>query len=169
MSIDKDQSEIKISFILNGSNVQAKCRSTTHLADMLRNIFQLTGIHTGCEHGVCGSCNVMLNGKVVRGCLTLAVQIEGAEVQTIEGLTQEGTISDLQDEFVKRNALQCGFCTPGMLMTAAELLQDDTSPSREEIREAISGNYCRCTGYQAIVDAIGTVAQQRQEGRTADE
>jgi aerobic carbon-monoxide dehydrogenase small subunit len=120
----------------------------------------------GCEHGVCGACTVRLNGEVVRGCLTLAVSCEGATVETIEGVSDSGTIADLQEAFRRRNALQCGYCTPGMLLTAQELLVQDGVPSRDTIREYISGNYCRCTGYQAIVDAIESVAQARAKGAT---
>ena len=121
----------------------------------------LTGSHVGCEHGVCGACTVRINGVIVRGCLTLAVQCDGARVETIEGMSDAGEIADLQAAFEKRNALQCGFCTPGMLLTAQELLSCGKVPSREQIREHLSGNYCRCTGYQAIVDAIEAVAQAR--------
>jgi carbon-monoxide dehydrogenase small subunit len=123
---------------------------------------ELTGSHVGCEHGVCGACTIRVDGDIVRGCLMLAAQAEGAEVETIEGLSDAGEIADLQKAFHERNAVQCGFCTPGMLLTAQELLTKNSSPSREEIREFISGNYCRCTGYQAIVDAIDRVAEERR-------
>jgi len=125
----------------------------------------LTGSHLGCEHGICGACSVRVDGKVVRGCLMLAVQADGAEVETIEGLTETGEITDLQENFVTRNALQCGYCTPGMLMTIAELLRDPKPASREEIRAYLSGNYCRCTGYHAIVDAVETTLKNRLKGR----
>jgi aerobic-type carbon monoxide dehydrogenase small subunit (CoxS/CutS family) len=150
-----------IPFHLNGREVSIASQSRGHLADLLRDHFRLTGTHVGCEHGVCGACNVKVDGHVVRGCLTLAAQLEGCDVLTIEGLADSGTIADLQEAFVARNALQCGYCTPGMLMTAEELLRHNPAPSRKEIREAISGNYCRCTGYQAIVDAITSVAEHR--------
>jgi len=127
----------------------------------VRYELELTGSHVGCEHGVCGACTIRVDGEIVRGCLMLAAQADGANVETIEGLTDDGSISDLQQAFHERNAVQCGFCTPGMLLTAEELLQKNPSPSREEIREFISGNYCRCTGYQAIVDAIERVANER--------
>jgi len=146
-----------IAFTLNGKPVIATVDARLNLADFLRQTLRLTGTHIGCEHGVCGACNVMIDGRSVRSCLMLAVQADGAEVETIEGLTSRNTIADLQREFVARNALQCGYCTPGMLVTAAELLSRGT-PSRTDIREALSGNYCRCTGYQAIVDAIEAVA-----------
>jgi aerobic carbon-monoxide dehydrogenase small subunit len=117
--------------------------------------------HIGCEHGVCGACNVVIDGRSARSCLTLAVQVDGAVVETIEGLTASGAIADLQSEFVRRNALQCGYCTPGVLVTAAELLTRGRA-TRTEIRDALSGNYCRCTGYHAIVDAIEAVIGRRR-------
>ena len=134
-----------------------------HLVDFLRLELGLTAAHLGCEHGICGACSVRLDGRVVRGCLTLAVQADGGKVETVEGLTETGEIADLQDAFVRRNALQCGFCTPGMLMTASELLAmaGDTS-DHAEIREFMSGNYCRCTGYQAIVEAIAETMDTRR-------
>jgi carbon-monoxide dehydrogenase small subunit len=149
-----------ISFTLNGKPVSATVDARVNLADFLRDTLRLTGTHVGCEHGVCGACNVLIDGRSARSCLSLAVQADGARVETIEGLTDSKAIADLQQEFVARNALQCGYCTPGMLVTAAELLSR-SKPSRQEIREALSGNYCRCTGYQAIVDAVEAVAQAR--------
>ena len=149
-----------ISFTLNGKPVDATVDARLNLADFLRHTLRLTGTHVGCEHGVCGACNVLIDGRSARSCLTLAVQADGASVETIEGLTESKVIADLQREFVARNALQCGYCTPGMLVTAAELLARD-QPGRHEIREALSGNYCRCTGYQAIVDAVEAVALAR--------
>ena len=145
-------------FSLNGREVAVEGPRRGHLADLLREEFGLTGTHLGCEHGVCGACNVMVDGVVVRGCLMLAKQADGSEVRTIEGLTEDGTLTALQDAFATRNAAQCGFCTPGMLMTAQELLRSHPSPDRRMIREAIGGNFCRCTGYEAIVDAIAAVA-----------
>jgi carbon-monoxide dehydrogenase small subunit len=153
-----------IAFVLNGKPVSATVEARLHLADFLRHTMRLTGTHVGCEHGVCGACNVMIDGRSARSCLTLAVQADGADVETIEGLTERGAIADLQREFVIRNALQCGYCTPGMLVTAAELLARG-KPSRAEIRAALSGNFCRCTGYQAIVDAIEAVAARRTDPR----
>src|SRR5882757_8894189 len=149
-----------VAFTLNGKPVSAAVDARLHLADFLRHTLRLTGTHVGCEHGACGACNVVIDGRSVRSCLTLAVQADGAEVETIEGLTERNAIADLQREFVARNALQCGYCTPGMLVTAAELLARG-KPSRHEIREALSGNFCRCTGYQAIVDAVEAVALAR--------
>ncbi len=147
-----------IAFTLNGKPVSARVEARLHLADFLRHTLGLTGTHIGCEHGVCGACNVMIEGRSTRSCLMLAVQADGTNIETIEGLTDRNAIADLQREFVARNALQCGYCTPGILATAMELLARG-KPTRTEIREALSGNYCRCTGYQAIVDAIEAVAK----------
>ena len=152
---------IEISCKVNGEHVQRRVAVRQHLVDFLRTEMQLTGSHIGCEHGVCGACSVRVDGKVVRGCLMLAAQADGAEVVTIEGVTKTGEIADLQREFVERNALQCGYCTPGQLLTAAELLSFGDLSSREEIRVFMSGNYCRCTGYHAIVDAIETTMKKR--------
>ena len=152
-----------IAFTLNGQLVEAKVEARLHLADFLRQALRLTGTHIGCEHGVCGACNIMIDGRSARSCLTLAVQADGSEIETIEGLTDRAAIADLQREFVARNALQCGYCTPGILATATELLGRGT-PTRAEIRDALSGNYCRCTGYHAIVDAIETVGRRRAGG-----
>jgi carbon-monoxide dehydrogenase small subunit len=125
-----------------------------HLVDFLRQDLGLKGSHLGCEHGVCGACTVEVNGRIVRGCLTLAVQAQGCSVRTIEGLSQDGDVKDLQDAFVRHNALQCGFCAPGMVMAAKELLEQKPDATRTEVREWMSGNYCRCTGYHSIVEAI---------------
>jgi aerobic carbon-monoxide dehydrogenase small subunit len=153
-----------ISLEVNGERVDADVLPRLNLADFLREQLQLTGTHVGCEHGVCGACTVRVNGEIVRSCLMLAVQTNGASVQTIEGLSDSGEIADLQAAFRDRNALQCGFCTPGMLMAAQDLLKQQTEPDREQIREHLSGNYCRCTGYQAIVDAVETTARSRGRG-----
>lgn len=155
-----------ITMTVNGERVTRQVAARTHLIDFLREDLGLTGSHIGCEHGVCGACTIRVNGKAIRGCLILAVQADGAKVETIEGLTDSGVIADLQEEFVNRNALQCGFCTPGMLTTAAELLEQNASPTRDEIRDAISGNYCRCTGYHSVVDAIEKVAKTRRTGKS---
>jgi carbon-monoxide dehydrogenase small subunit len=156
---------VDIRLTVNGEVTVESVEPRTTLVDFVRETLGLTGSHVGCEHGVCGACTVLLNGEIVRGCLMLAVQCEGAQVETIEGVSDSGTIADLQDAFRRRNALQCGFCTPAMLLTAQELLSEGGIPSREAIRAHISGNYCRCTGYQAIVDAIESVAQARAKGR----
>ena len=155
---------VDISLTVNGEAVAESVEPRTTLVDFLRETLGLTGSHVGCEHGVCGACTVLLDGAIVRGCLTLAVQCDGARVETIEGVSDSGTIADLQEAFRRRNALQCGFCTPGMLLTAQELLARDGAPSRDTIREHLAGNYCRCTGYQAIVDAVESVAQARAKG-----
>jgi carbon-monoxide dehydrogenase small subunit len=154
---------IAISLDVNGERVDAQVLPRLNLADFLREHLQLTGTHVGCEHGVCGACTVRVNGEIVRSCLTLAAQAHGSSVQTIEGVADSGEIADLQAAFRDRNALQCGYCTPGMLMTAQDLLREEPEPSRDRIREHLSGNYCRCTGYQAIVDAIETTARLRRE------
>ncbi|MBT9499915.1 MAG: (2Fe-2S)-binding protein [Burkholderiaceae bacterium] len=151
-----------IHLTVNGESRHCAVAPRQHLVDFLREDLGLTGSHLGCEHGVCGACTVRLDGQVVRGCLVLAVQADGRAVETVEGLTEGGTVRDLQDAFVARNALQCGYCTSGMLMAAAELLDTRPNASREEVRAWISGNYCRCTGYQAIVDAICDVQASRR-------
>ena len=153
-----------IALTVNGEEVRERVDARQTLVDFLREDLNLTGSHVGCEHGVCGACTVALDGAIVRGCLTLAVQCDGATVETIEGASDAGTLADLQQAFQARNALQCGFCTPGMLLTAAALLAQGGVPSREKIREHLSGNYCRCTGYHAIVDAVETVARARAGG-----
>ncbi len=150
-----------ITLTVNGEEVHETVDVRQSLVDFLRERLGLTGSHVGCEHGVCGACTVRLDGGLVRGCLVLAVQCAGGEVETIEGVSDRGEIADLQDAFIRRNALQCGFCTPGMLLTAQDLLAHGGVPSRDEIREYLSGNYCRCTGYQAIVDAVEAVARAR--------
>ena len=154
----------EIRMTVNGEAVAETVEPRTTLVDFVRETLGLTGSHVGCEHGVCGACTVRVNGEIVRGCLTLAVQCEGAHVETIEGVSDDGSIADLQEAFRRRNALQCGYCTPAMLLTAQELLGKGGVPSRDTIREHISGNYCRCTGYHAIVDAIESVAQTRAKG-----
>ena len=157
---------IDISLTVNGERVQGRVDARKTLVDYLRDDLSLTGSHVGCEHGVCGACTVRVDGEIVRGCLMLAVQCDGAKVETIEGLSDSGEIADLQAAFEQRNALQCGFCTPGMLAAAQDLLKHAKKvPSRDEIREHLSGNYCRCTGYHAIVDAVEAVAQARAKGR----
>ena len=155
---------IEISLSVNGETLSRLVPSRLNLVDFLREDLKLTGSHVGCEHGVCGACTVRVNEEIVRGCLMLAAQADGAEVITIEGLSDSGEVKDLQDQFHKRNSLQCGFCTPGMLMAAADLLKTNPTASRQEIREFLSGNYSRCTGYQAIVDAGEAVGQLRNGG-----
>jgi aerobic carbon-monoxide dehydrogenase small subunit len=155
-----------ISVTVNGEEVRERVDARRTLVDFLREDLSLTGSHVGCEHGVCGACTVRVDGVVVRGCLMLAVQCDGARVETIEGVSDTDEIADLQRAFITRNALQCGYCTPGMLLAAQELLAAGGVPSREKIRVHLSGNYCRCTGYQAIVDAVEAVAQARAGAHT---
>jgi len=150
---------LDITLTVNGQEVTRRVAPRTHLVDFLRDDLGLTGSHIGCEHGVCGACTVRVNGDIVRGCLMLAVQANGCRVETIEGLSDSGELAALQKTFHERNALQCGFCTPGMLIAAQDLILKNIKPTRDQIREHISGNYCRCTGYQAIVDAIEEVIQ----------
>ena len=150
--------ELSVNLSINGEAVRETVPARLSLADFLRERLGLTGTHIGCEEGVCGACTVRLDGRIVRGCLILAVQCEGARVETIEGVSDSGEIADLQENFRRRNGLQCGFCTPGMLLAAQELLTAAGTPSRERIRAHLSGNYCRCTGYHAIVDAIAAAA-----------
>ena len=152
---------LPISLQVNGERIDAQVLPRLNLADFLREHLKLTGTHVGCEHGVCGACTVRVNGDIVRSCLMLAAQTHGVIIETIEGLSDSGEIADLQAAFRDRNALQCGFCTPGMLVAAQDLLLHDATPDRERIREHLSGNYCRCTGYQAIVDAVESTAHAR--------
>jgi carbon-monoxide dehydrogenase small subunit len=161
---------IDIDLTINGERIVERVDARKTLVDFLRDDLALTGSHIGCEHGVCGACTVRVNGEIVRGCLMLAAQCDGATVETIEGLSDSGELSDLQKAFEQRNALQCGFCTPAMLITAQELLkrakENGRAPSRDEIRDYLSGNYCRCTGYHAIIDAVEAVAEARNGGAT---
>jgi carbon-monoxide dehydrogenase small subunit len=154
-----------IQLTVNGQYRRHEVRPRQHLVDFLREELDLTGSHLGCEHGVCGACTVKLDGAIVRGCLVLAVQADGKSVETIEGLSESGAMRDLQQAFLNRNALQCGYCTSGMLMAASELIETQPDASREDVRLWISGNYCRCTGYQAIVDAICDVLAERGSAR----
>jgi carbon-monoxide dehydrogenase small subunit len=156
---------VDIALTVNGEPVRERVEARLSLVDFLRETLALTGSHVGCEHGVCGACTVRVDGVIVRGCLMLAAQCDGCTVETIEGASDKGDLTDLQAAFETRNALQCGFCTPGMLLTAHDLLEKDPAPNRDKIREHLSGNYCRCTGYQAIVDAVETVAMTRSAKR----
>ena len=154
--------QTEITVTVNGRKYTRQVTARESLADFLRHQLGLTGTHVGCEHGVCGACVVRFEGKIARSCLTLAVQADGHSLETIEGVSESGEIADIQEAFYKRNALQCGFCTSGILLTASELLSQTSMPDREEIRDYLSGNICRCTGYQAIVDAVEQVAKERQ-------
>lgn len=153
---------LQINLQVNGERIEAHVLPRTNLADFLRDHLKLTGTHVGCEHGVCGACTVRVDGEIVRSCLMLAVQANDATVETIEGLSDSGEIADLQEAFRARNALQCGYCTPAMLISAQDLLKKESQPDRDQIREHLSGNYCRCTGYQAIVDAVEATARARK-------
>jgi aerobic-type carbon monoxide dehydrogenase small subunit (CoxS/CutS family) len=148
---------IETTLTLNGRPVTRRISARTHLIDFLRDEMGLTGSHVGCEHGVCGACTIRVDGKIVRGCLMLAVQANGRSVDTIEDLTDSGELVELQQAFLAHNAVQCGFCTSGMLLAAHDLVNNAPDATREEIREYLAGNYCRCTGYQAIVDAVEAV------------
>jgi carbon-monoxide dehydrogenase small subunit len=149
-----------VSLTVNGRAVRRAVSPRSSAAEFIRQDLGLTGTHIGCEHGVCGACTIVVDGAVCRGCLLFAVQLEGSVVETIEGASQSGRVAELQAAFVARNALQCGFCTPGMILTAAEALVRNPAMSRADIREAISGNLCRCTGYEAIVDAIDSCVER---------
>jgi len=160
---------VPISVTVNGVTVNRRVEPRQTLVDFLRYGLELTGSHVGCEQGVCGACTVRVDGAIVRGCLMLAVQCDGSRVETIEGVAGSGVagtgeVFDLQQAFAQENALQCGFCTPGMLLTAQDLLARKPGASSQDIREALSGNYCRCTGYHAIVEAVRKTAESR--GRT---
>ena len=153
--------DVAVTLIVNGERVSRRVEARRHLIDFLRLDLGLMGSHTGCEHGICGACTVRVDGAIVRGCLVLAAALDGSHVETIEGVSDAGEIRDLQEAFVAANAAQCGYCTPGMLLCAADLLKANPRPTRAEIREHLAGNYCRCTGYHAIVDAVETVAETR--------
>ena len=152
--------QIDITLTINGEVVTARVPVRLNMADFLRHEQGLTGTHVGCEHGVCGACTLLVDGQTTRGCLMLAVQADGADVVTVEGLADSGRSAALQAAFSRRNALQCGFCTPGMLATAQTYIENGGTADRQSIRDHISGNYCRCTGYQAIVDAISDVIEE---------
>jgi carbon-monoxide dehydrogenase small subunit len=155
---------IPLSLTVNGVALSRLVEPRTSLVDFLRYELELTGTHVGCEHGVCGACTVRVDGAIARGCLMLAVQADGARVETIEGVAGTGEVFDLQQAFAEENALQCGFCTPGVLLTAQDLLLRRPDAGSEEIREALSGNYCRCTGYHAMVEAIRKTSESRMRG-----
>ena len=156
--------EVEIEATLNGKPLKRRVKARQHLADFLRQELELTGTHLGCEHGICGACTVLLDGHTVRGCLTLAAQISGKSIETIEGLSESGKLAELQKEFIERNAAQCGFCTSGMLLTAYELISSGEKLSRTDIRDALSGNMCRCTGYHTIIDAVEAVSAKTSIG-----
>ena len=151
----------KISMTVNGEAVSAEIDPRRHLVDFLREDLFLKGPHLGCEQGACGACTVKVNSQIIRGCLFLAVQADGSVVETIEGATKSGALEDLQNAFMRHNAMQCGFCSSGMLLAAAELIEKQPHATRAQVREWISGNYCRCTGYHSIVNAIVDVLSAR--------
>ena len=153
-----------LTLTVNGTKVTRRVAARTHLTDFLRDELGLTGSHIGCEHGVCGACTVRVDGQIVRGCLTLAAACDGKVVDTVEGLSDSGELSQLQSAFHERNALQCGYCTPGMLVACLDLVKNQPDATREQIREHLSGNYCRCTGYHAIVDAVEAVLIAKRKG-----
>ena len=154
---------ISISVIVNGKNEVAEVEPRLLLADFLREVLDLTGTHVGCEHGICGACTVLMNGDSVRSCLTFAVQADGATIETVESLGDIDELGPLQEAFREHHALQCGFCTPGMLMTATDMLQKYPLETDDDIRDGLSGNICRCTGYQNIVAAVRSAADKRDE------
>ena len=158
---------ISIRLTVNGVTREARCEPRKLLVDVLREDFGLTGTHVGCEHGICGACTVLVNGEAARSCLMLAVQADGGELQTVEGLAEDGKLHPLQEAFREHHGLQCGFCTPGLLMTALDLLRTNPEPSDAEIREGISAVLCRCTGYQGIVNAVRAAAKTLRGGANA--
>ena len=152
-----------ITVTVNGRAHRREIETRTTLADFLRSDLELTGTHVGCEHGVCGACTVLVNGATVRGCLMLAVQCDGEQVTTVESLAQDGQLNLLQSAMQEFHGLQCGFCTPGVLMTLTEFLRDHLDPTENEVREVLTGNLCRCTGYQGMVDAALATAKRMRE------
>ena len=150
---------VTVSLTINGAAYRGEVEPRLLLADFIREVCQLTGTHVGCEHGVCGACTILMNGEPVRSCLTFAVQAHGADLATVEGLAApDGTLHPLQEAFREHHGLQCGFCTPGVLMTAIYLLRENPTPTEREIREGIAGSLCRCTGYEGIIRAIAAAA-----------
>jgi carbon-monoxide dehydrogenase small subunit len=160
MSVPVESAIVRV--MVNGREVEREVPARQLLADFLRDELRLTGTHLGCEHGVCGACTVLLDGSSVRSCLLLAVQADGASIETVEGLAQGDELHPIQEAFWAEHALQCGFCTPGFLMTAVELLRENPDPTEDEVRHAISGNLCRCTGYVNIIKAVRTAAAATQ-------
>jgi carbon-monoxide dehydrogenase small subunit len=157
---------MRISVTVNGRRYSHEVEPRLLLVHYLRDILGLTGTHIGCETGVCGACTVLLNGQAVKSCMLFAVQVDGQEITTIEGLASDGQLHPVQQGFWEKHGLQCGYCTPGMILAAVQLLQRNPNPTEEEIRHALVGNLCRCTGYQQIVEAIQWAAERMREGRT---
>jgi len=162
------EGEIVCEMVVNGEPMKGIAEPRTLLVDFLRHELGLTGTHVGCEHGVCGACTILIDDQPVRSCLVLAVQARGAEVRTVEGLAKDDQLDPLQTAFHEKHGLQCGFCTPGMLMAGTALLERNPDPDEDEIREYLSGNICRCTGYMGIVDAVKTAAAARRERSTTN-
>ena len=154
---------MNVRLTINGKAYEGRCEPRTLLADFLRDTLDLTGTHVGCEHGICGACTVLYNGEAARSCIMLAVQADGAEIVTIEGLADGDTLHPLQQAFHEKHGLQCGFCTPGMLIAALDFLRTNPSPTEEETREALSAVLCRCTGYQHIVAAVMAAAETMRQ------
>lgn len=161
-----DEQEIEISVTVNGEEYEREVRPRLLLSDFIRHDLGLTGTHVGCEHGVCGMCTVLLDGETARSCLTFAAQADGAEIETVENLGSVDDMHPLQEAFTEEHGLQCGFCTPAMLLTSKELLDENPNPDRDEIREAISNNLCRCTGYQDIIESVDLASEKMQRQRT---
>jgi 2-furoyl-CoA dehydrogenase 2Fe-2S iron sulfur subunit len=154
--------KVRIAFTLNGRSVAGEAEPRMQLADFLRHVLHAYGTHVGCEHGICGACTVLVDGRAVRSCLLYAVQVEGCSIETIEGLNRDQPgLTDLQDAFHRHYALQCGFCTPGILMSTTQFLSEHPQPTEREVRDMLSGHICRCTGYRGIVDAILDTARGR--------
>ena len=156
---------MKINFTLNKKKVTAEVDSTERVIDLLRSKFELMGTKEGCSIGECGACTILMDGKAVNSCLVLAEQIDGVEIVTIEGIADGEKLHPIQDNFIKAGAIQCGFCTPGMVISSYELLNENPDPTEEEIKEAIAGNLCRCTGYKQIIDAVKISAEQMRNSK----
>jgi aerobic-type carbon monoxide dehydrogenase small subunit (CoxS/CutS family) len=160
------QAGSRIEFSINGTEVAAEAEPRMLLADFIRHRLGLTGTHVGCAHGACGACTVLVDGRPARSCLMFAIQAQGADIKTVESLASDGELSPLQEEFRNHHALQCGFCTPGMLISAHALLAENPEPTEDEIRHALAGNLCRCTGYNSIVRAVKATAARLKSGRS---
>jgi len=155
----------RIAMTVNGARYEAEVETRTTLVDFLRGTLELTGTHVGCEHGVCGACTILWNGKAVRSCIMLAVQADGAEITTVEGLADGATLHPIQQAFLEKHGLQCGFCTPGFMMSIHELLTRTSAPSDEDIVDTLGGHICRCTGYQTILEAVHLAVEKMRAGR----
>ncbi len=158
----------EVALTVNGQEYSASVEPRTTLVDLLRGELGLTGTHVGCEHGVCGACTILVNGQAVRSCIMLAVQADGAELMTVEGLSADGQLHPIQQAFIEQRGLQCGFCTPGFLMSVYELLQHSPQPNDDEIKDALGGELCRCTGYQSILKSVHLAAAKLRGETTAD-